>query len=63
VTTVEPVLLRVEEAAEALRIGRTRVYDLIRLGKLESVKEGRSRLIPVDALHSYVTSLRKEKQQ
>lgn len=62
-TTVEPLLVRVEEAAEALRIGRTRVYDLIRLGKLESVKEGRSRLIPVDALHSYVTSLRKENQQ
>lgn len=62
-TTVEPVMLTVAEAAQALRIGRTRTYDLIRLGKLESVKVFGSRRIPVDALHAFVKALRKENQQ
>lgn len=59
-TTVEPVLLRVEEAAAALRVGRTRIYDLIRTRKLPSVKVAGSRRIPRHALDAYVESLLEE---
>jgi excisionase family DNA binding protein len=51
---VPPVLYRVEEAAEALRMSRTAIYELIRSGRLRTVKEGRRRLVPVAALTDYV---------
>ena len=54
---VAPVLYRVDEAAQALRLSRSVIYELIRSGRLRTVKEGRSRRVPVDALAEYVASL------
>ena len=54
---IAPVLYRVEEAAEALRLSRSVVYELIRSGRLRTVKEGRRRLVPVVALTEYVDGL------
>ena len=51
------VLLTPEEAAEALSIGRTRMYRLMREGTIRSVKVGQSRRVPVQALHDYVADL------
>lgn len=51
---MEKLLLTVEEAAEALSIGRSALYDLLRLGKIESIRVGRSRRIPRESLHRYV---------
>jgi excisionase family DNA binding protein len=53
-TAITPVLYRVEEAAEALRLSRSQIYELIRSGRLRTVKEGRRRLVPVAALAEYV---------
>ena len=58
VPTIGPVLLTPEEAADALRLGRSKVYDLIRTGELESVKVGKCRRVPVDALSAFVNTLR-----
>lgn len=55
------LLLKPEEAAEALAISRTAVYDLLGSGVLESVQIGRSRRVPVEALASYVEALRSER--
>jgi excisionase family DNA binding protein len=55
---VERILLTVEEAAERLSIGRTKVYELLATGALESVTIGRCRRIPVRALEPFVTKLR-----
>jgi excisionase family DNA binding protein len=57
---IEPVLYRVDEAAEALRLSRSLVYELIRCGRLRSVKEGRRRLVPVEAVKEYVALLSRE---
>ena len=54
---MERVLLTPEDAAQALSVGRTRVYELIATGALRSVKVGRSRRIPRDAIHEFVTHL------
>lgn len=50
-------LLRVEEAAARLAIGRTSMFALIRTRAIESVKVGRLRRVPVDALTAYITTL------
>ncbi len=56
-TVVEKLLLTAEEAAQALGVGRTRVYELMAGGVLTSVKIGASRRVPVDALREYVARL------
>ncbi len=45
-----PELLSIRSAAVRLGIGRTATYDAIGRGELRSVKVGRRRLIPADAL-------------
>ena len=52
------LLLTPEETADALGIGRSKVYELLRTGALESVKVGRCRRIPVAAAEAYVARLR-----
>ena len=54
------VLVTPEEAAEALRIGRTRMYALLREGAIRSVRIGQSRRVPVQALHDFVAALEAE---
>jgi excisionase family DNA binding protein len=53
------LVLTVEEAAERLGIGRTMMYALITAGEVESVRIGRLRRVPTDALERYVSDLRK----
>lgn len=48
------LLLRIEEAAEILQVGRSTIYLLIGTGELPIVKIGRSRRIPVSALEVWV---------
>lgn len=52
------IVLTVEEAADRLRIGRTLMYALVSAGEVESVRIGRLRRIPTDALDSYLLRLR-----
>ncbi len=60
VTSTSPRVLRVEEAARALGIGRSLVYDLIRTGRLRSLKVGSRRLIPITAIDEVISELSKE---
>lgn len=55
---VEKLLLKPEEAAELLSIGRSKIYELIGTGELASVRIGTSRRIPADALAEFVRELR-----
>ena len=51
------IALSPKEAAEALSIGRTRLYELISEGKIEARQCGRRTLIIADSLLAYVKSL------
>lgn len=51
----------VEEAAAALGVGRTVMYELLD-GQIESVKVGRRRIVPVDALTAFMDKLRAEQK-
>lgn len=55
-----PILLTPTEAAQALGIGRSKLYELMQGGVLESVHIGACRRIPADALEELVTRLRAE---
>ncbi len=55
---VEKLLLKPEEAAEILSIGRSKVYELMGTGELASVRIGRCRRIPAEALSDFVAGLR-----
>ena len=54
------LLLRPEDAARALGVGRTKVYELMRSGALRSVRVGGLRRVPVAALNEFVTRLEEE---
>ncbi|QSQ10462.1 Putative DNA-binding proteinA [Koleobacter methoxysyntrophicus] len=44
----------VPEVAKILRIGRTKAYDLIKQGKIASIRVGRSIRIPRQALENFI---------
>ncbi len=48
------LLLPVDEAAALASIGRSKFYELLAAGTIESVKVGRRRLIPQAALEEFV---------
>ena len=49
-------VLRVEEAAKALRIGRNAAYDLIKSGEIKYKRIGKQILIPKVYLIDYILS-------
>lgn len=51
---MERLLLRPTEAAEAIGIGRSKVYELLATGELPSVRIGSSVRVPVGALREWI---------
>ena len=56
---MDKLLLTPLEAAHALGIGRSKVYELLKSGQLRSVHIGSCRRIPRDALHDLLDELRR----
>ncbi len=54
----EPKLLTVEQFAKQAQIGRTTAFAYVASGEVESVKVGRLRRIPVDAVDAFIDKLR-----
>jgi excisionase family DNA binding protein len=56
----DKLLLSPEEGADLIGVGRTQMFELIARGEVESVKIGRLRKIPRDAIDAYIRRLRAE---
>ncbi len=55
---MDKLLLTPLEVAQALGIGRSKVYELFQTGQLASVRIGSCRRVPAEALHSFLLTLR-----
>ncbi|GGZ55998.1 MULTISPECIES: helix-turn-helix domain-containing protein [Streptomyces rochei group] len=53
-TTVTPELLTVPEVMARLKVGRSKVYDLIRTRRLASIKIDGARRVPADAVRAFI---------
>jgi excisionase family DNA binding protein len=53
-TMIEPLLVRVEEAARILSLSRSTIYEMMDSGELPSVRWGAARRIPMAALRAWV---------
>ncbi|CAL9502406.1 MULTISPECIES: helix-turn-helix domain-containing protein [Streptomyces] len=53
-TTVTPELLTVPEVMARLKVGRSKVYDLIRTRRLASIKIDGARRVPADAVRDFI---------
>lgn len=59
-TPADKQLYRVQEAMEILSLGRSAIYEQLRCGRLPSVKQGATRLVPAWAIAHYVALLSTE---
>jgi len=53
----QPQLYTVNQVTEILNIGRTATYDLIRTGRLQSVKIGALRRVPASAVDAFIQDI------
>jgi len=51
---VEPICVRINDAARMIGIGRTKLYELIATGELETVKIGKATRITTASLRGLV---------
>jgi excisionase family DNA binding protein len=52
----EPLAVRIPQAAAMLGIGRSTLYLCIAAGEVETVKVGRSTLVPVESLKAFIAA-------
>mgnify|MGYP003114772754 FL=1 len=50
----DPICVRVNDAARMIGVGRTKLYELIAAGEVETVKLGKSTRITTASLHDLI---------
>lgn len=60
---MDPQLLTINDGVRMTNIGRSTLYQELLTGRLESVKIGRRRLIPRQALIEFVEQLRQKARE
>jgi excisionase family DNA binding protein len=57
----EPIAVRILEAVRLTGIGRSKLYELIASGEIETVKIGSCTLIPMASLHGLIERAKKQR--
>lgn len=52
--SLDPICVRVNDAARMIGVGRTKLYELIAAGEVETVKLGKSTRITTASLHDLI---------
>ena len=55
---MEKLLLKPSEAASAINIGRSKVYEMLASGELPSIRVGSNIRVPIEALHDWIAAQR-----
>ena len=56
----DTITVKISVAVQITGIGRTKMYELINDGQIESIKVGTATLIPVDSLRRFLDGLRQK---
>lgn len=59
--SVEPICVKVNDAARMIGVGRTKLYELIASGEIQVIKLGKSTRITTASLHELVMRQRESK--
>jgi len=51
---VEPICVRINDAARMIGVGRTKLYELISKGEVETVKIGKATRVTTASLHELI---------
>ena len=54
----EPITVRIREACRITGIGRSKLYELIAEGEIETIKVGAMTLVPVAGLRAFIEGRR-----
>ncbi len=60
---MENTLLNVPEACEQLRIGKTRLYQIMNAGQIKAVRIGKRTLIPAASIEEFINGLKPFKEE
>lgn len=50
----EPICVRVNDAARLIGVGRTKLYELIAAGEVDTVKFGKATRVLTGSLHDFI---------
>jgi len=56
---LRPITVRIPEACRLTGIGRSKLYELIAAGEVETIKVGMITLVPMDALLRFLEARRR----
>jgi excisionase family DNA binding protein len=58
-----PLLLTINQVAALLNLGRTKTYEIVRSGKIKSMKVGSRRLIRPEDVQKYVAEVSEDQTE